>query len=107
MRAWGASAEEIAKVQAVAAAAEPSDKPFGLWRDNDRPFQLFTNLRTQWVYAGMEGRRMGLNYAGVQAHLDIHIPRRRHRCLMADLQLMELAVLQADAELRQEKEDSS
>lgn len=109
MRAWGAPAHEIARVQAIAAAAAPraDAQPFGIWRDNAAPLQLFLDVRTQWVYVGMEGRRMGLNYAGVQAHLDIRIPRRKHRALMTDLQVMELAVLQADTEIRKQKEDSS
>lgn len=109
MRAWNAPPEEIAKVQAVAAAArdQADARPFALWRENALSFHHFHEVRTQWVYAGMEGRRMGLNYAGVHAHLETHAPRRKRRSLMADVQLMEKAVLQADAELRQKKENTS
>lgn len=108
MRAQGAPPEDIARVQAIAQQAEPEHKAFGIWRDNARTFECFHNLRTQWTFAGsMVPQRMGLNYAGVQAYLALNQPRRFHRSLMQDLQLMEIAVLQADAELRQQREDST
>lgn len=107
MRAWGAPPEAIAKAQALAEVAAPEAKPYYLWHDNARAFELFLAVRSQWVYAGgMTLQRTGLNYAGVLAHLQINVPRRYHRALMQDLQAMELAVLGADAELRQQREDN-
>ena len=105
MRAWDAPPDAIAKAQALADVAPPEAKPFYLWLDNARSFDLFTRVRTQWRYAGgMSVQRIGLSYEGVHAHLQINVPRRYHRALMQDLQAMELAVLQADHELRQQKE---
>lgn len=106
MRAWGAPAEDIARVQAQIdsqAAAAPQVQPFPLWPENARPMAHFLALRTQWVYAGgMVPQRVGFAYQGVQAYLADHVPRHRHRkALWADLQAMEIAVLQADAERRQ------
>lgn len=108
MRAWGAPPEVLAKAQAQAEVAPPEAKTFYVWLDNARSFELFTCVRSQWMYAGgFAVQRTGLNYAGVQAHLQINVPRRFHRALMHDLQAMELAVLQADAELRKQKKESS
>ena len=107
MRAWDAPPDQIARVQAIAQQVAPEHKAFGIWHDNARTFDCFHSLRTQWTFAGgMVPQRVGLNYAGVQAYLAMNQPRRFHRSLMQDLQLMEIAVLQADAELRQEREDS-
>ncbi len=107
MRAWGAPPEAIAKAQALAEVAPPEAKPYYLWHDNARAFELFLAVRSQWVYvSGMAVQRVGLNYAGVHAHLQINVPRRFHRALMQDLQAMEVAVLGADAELRKQREEN-
>lgn len=119
MRAWGASPEDLAKAQALADEADPQDeKPFQLWPENAEPWAVFFALRTQWSYVttGATGgalaggvltvTRVGLRYESVCAWLETHVPRRgKRRSLMNDLQAMELAVLQADAELRAEKEE--
>ena len=108
MRAWDAPADQIARVQAIAQTAAPEHKPFGIWRDNARTFDCFHGLRTQWTYVSVPvgigvtvSQRVGLNYGAVQSYLELTQPRRFHRSLMQDLHLMEIAVLQADAELRQ------
>ncbi len=107
MRAMGAPPQAIAQAQALAEVAPPEARPYCLWHDNARAFELFLAVRTQWVYAGgMAVQRIGLNYAGVLAHLQINVPRRYHRALMQDLQAMEAAVLIADAELRKQREDN-
>lgn len=107
MQAWGAPPEAIAKAQALAAVAPPEEKPYYLWHDNARAFELFLAVRSQWVYAGgMAVQRIGLSYEGVRAYLLINVPRRFHRALMHDLQAMEVAVLGADAELRKQQEEN-
>ena len=108
MRAWGAKADDLARAQTLADAAAPDDdKPFELWPENADSLNVFRALGTQWIYAGeMQPRRVGMRYEGVIAWLENHIPRRKkRRSLMNDLQAMELAVLQADRELRAEKEE--
>lgn len=113
MRDMGAPPEQIAKAQALAAAAAPPQRPrpFGVWHDNTRAVNTFVALRTQWVYVAVPvgmgvtvPHRSGLKYEGVRAYLLTAEPRRRHRSLLQDLQTMELAVLQADAEIRKKQE---
>lgn len=118
MRAWGASPADLAKAQALADEAAPQDdKPYLLWPENAVPWAAFCALRTQWSYVttGATGgamggsvltvTRVGLRYEAVCAWLETNVPRRKRRSLMTDLQAMEVAVLQADAELRAEKEE--
>lgn len=103
MSAFGAPPQAIAAAQALAHAEPPEEEAFGIYADNVATVNAFTALRTQWQYAGMNGQRTGLSYAGVAAWLDVFRPRQR-RTLMADLQLMEAAVLQADQEKREKEE---
>ena len=108
MRAWGASPDDLAKAQALADDAAPKEETaYLLWPENQEPWEVFNAVRTQWMYVGaMQARRIGFRYEGVTAWLETHIPRRKQRrSLMNDLQAMELAVLQADQELRAEKEE--
>lgn len=67
---------------------------------------FFLAVQTQWGYApgGMAAQRVGLNYAGVESGMRMSgKPRRAWPDLLADLQVMELAVLQADAEMAEAK----
>lgn len=108
MQAWGAPPEEVDAVRAqLAASAPPADgDAFGVHRDNWPSVSAFRALGTQWVYAGMDGQRVGMDYAGVCAWLAAHVPRpRRRRPLLRDIQAMEHAVLQADQEKRQQEEE--
>lgn len=105
MRAYGAPPEAIASAQALAEAAPvPVQEGFGVYADNLAAVNSFAALRTQWQYAGQAGQRMGLNYAGVSAWIDRFIRPRHRRALMADLQLMESAVLLLDQEQREKEE---
>ena len=65
---------------------------FPLWPENEAVWNLFTGCATQWEHAGMDGVKVGLNYAGVE------IVAARTSCKMsharfADLQLLENAAL--------------
>lgn len=42
------------------------DKPFAVVKANWPAFTLFLKSLTQWRHAGMDGRRMGLDYSGVE-----------------------------------------
>ncbi|SFB96741.1 Phage related hypothetical protein [Polaromonas sp. OV174] len=106
MQAWGAPPEELAKAREQMAKAEPvaDAETFGVYAENIPVVNAFFSLRTQWQYAGMAGQRMGFNYAGVISWLALNFRPRRRRALMADLQLMESAVLAADHEQRKKEE---
>lgn len=105
MQAWGAPPEEIEAVRAQLAAATSAAAAFEIYADNLQIVGAFVALRTQWLYAGLDCQRVGLNYAGVCAWLDQHIPRpRRRRPLLRGIQTMEHAVLQADHERRDKEE---
>lgn len=107
MAAWGAPAEDIAavrsRIEAEAVKATDSAETFGVYADNLATVHAFQAVSTQWQYAGF-GQRVGYLYAGVIAWINFNVHRRRRRALLADLQVMERAVLGADHELREKKE---
>lgn len=109
MQAFGAPQEEIDQVRKRIAegdrAAPSPDECFPVHADNLQTVSAFLALRTQWQYAGMDGQRTGLNYAGVCAWLAQHTRPRRRRPLMQGIQTMEHAVLVADYERKQKEED--
>lgn len=110
MQAYGAPQKEIDQVRAriaERASTAPGDgEAFPVYADNLQIVGAFLALRSQWVYAGVDGQRTGLNYAGVCAWIDKHVPRpRRRRPLMQGIQTMEHAVLVADYERKQQEED--
>lgn len=107
MEAWGAPQDEVDQVRAqLDQAAQPAEQEdFGVYAENWQAVMAFCVLAPRWQYAGMAAQRTGLDWAGVEAWIDRHIRRRRHRrALSADLQTMEHAVLQADRELREKEE---
>ena len=106
MQAWGAPAEEVDRVRAQIASTAPAQQQesFGVYAENIPSVNAFVALRTQWQYAGMDGQRVGLNYAAATAWLTLHLRPRRRRAVMTDLQTMESAVLIADRELQKKEE---
>lgn len=93
----GASA---ARIDAVAAKADPEADAFPVMPENWAAVQAFCDLSTQWrcqVVAGLGGGAvvwLGLDYPGLQAALDLAgVPRRERRDLFARLQIMERAAL--------------
>lgn len=101
MRAYGASEDDIEAVRAAMAVGEAGDEQpqaFEVYADNWRSVQAFLAVGTQWERAGSRGRRVRLVYEAVWPWIDRFVPRRRRREVFTDLQLMELAVLQADRE---------
>lgn len=108
MQAWHAPPEDIERMRTrieAAATAPDEEAAFGVYAENLPIVHAFQAVRTQWQYAGMAGQRMGLNYHGVEAWIDRHIPRRRRRALSSYLQVMEHAVLQADHEQHEKEKE--
>lgn len=93
-----------ARQQAEQSAPATSESDFGVYAENLPVVNAFVRLRTQWQYAGMAAQRVGLNYAGVISWVALNFRPRRRRALVADLQLMESAVLTADFEQRKKEE---
>lgn len=107
MRAFGAPEEDIERARLAIESREATARQgFAVWPENQASVQLLIDTRTQWVYAGLEARRAGLDYQRVIGWITLMArgPRRRHRALMRDLQLMEMAVLAADQELIEHEE---
>jgi Phage related hypothetical protein (DUF1799) len=104
MRVMGVSEADIAAAQAQQAARVQAagGGDFEVHADNWEVWQLFaTRLATQWIWVAVGGtsRRWGLCNTRVESTLRmLGIPRRRQAALLADLQVMEQASLQAWAE---------
>lgn len=109
MRAFGAPAQDIERVaQAIEqqrAAAKQEPEQFGVHADNWLVVQAWGAVQTQWMYAGMEGVRTGLNYAGVIAWVDMFIHRRKRSEVMVGLMLMEKTGLQALREIQDKEKE--
>lgn len=79
-----------------------------VWPENLESVLLFFDLRTQWLRAGMDGARVGLDYKAAHQELE----GRRvldHEPFMRDLRVMELAAMevfgeQAERRMRRMKE---
>lgn len=106
MRAFGASAEDIEAAEAQIQPEDDSHEHFGLYAENVQTFERFHALRTQWRHAGFGAARTGFDYAGVQAWMQFAVPKKERQQLFADLQVMESAVLTADAELMKNRKET-
>ncbi len=102
MRDWRASDEQLAPVQAEIARLS-AEADCDVHSDNWEAVMLFNALSTQWHLAGglAGAARVGLSYPAAEAVMRLHgVPAKRRAALFADLQVMELAALQAAAEQR-------
>lgn len=115
MRALGASPEDLAAAQALLDAADEPEPPpaFGVWDENWDTFAFFCSLGTQWAKVSLtysvagpmggastrtEVRRDCLPAPRVESTARLQgIARSRWPALFADIQRMELAVLDTDA----------
>jgi hypothetical protein len=74
-------------------AQEEDDSDFLVYPENRDAVELFLRCRSQWQYGPMGGV-IGLRYEGVEALLDVAIPKRRRSEIMAAIQIMEWAALE-------------
>lgn len=109
MRAFGAPAADIERVaQAIETRREQASKvhtAVQVYQDNRATWQAWLDLGTQWYRAGMTGVQTGLNYASVVAWMQINVPRRKRKGLLAELAVMERAALEAFNEIRKAEEE--
>jgi hypothetical protein len=90
-----AAALEIAK-------AAGYEEEFEVYEDNWDVWLFFLQVQTQWIYRfdGMHSVRSGLNNSAIESTLRMAgKARRTWPALLADLQVIELAVLAADREM--------
>lgn len=104
----GVSEEDIKAMldQQASNAAAQSGQDFEIYDDNWDSWLFYLAVQTQWVYvSGMCVQRIGLNYMGVESAARMSAkPRSTWPALLADLQVIELAVLEADAEMAEKEE---
>ena len=75
-----------------------------LWPENERAWRLWLQVQTQWR-VGLDGKS-GLDYAGVQACMELRrIPTRYRRRLFELVHAMELAALGVWREARKRDGD--
>lgn len=105
MRAFGAPAEDIERAaQLLEDSKAPERQVFEVHHDNLRSIRAWHGISTQWQFAGMAGMHVGLNYAGVWAWIQAHVRPRLRRAVMADIEVMERAALNAFHEIREAEE---
>ncbi|MBA4341149.1 MAG: hypothetical protein C0423_03230 [Methylibium sp.] len=87
-----AAADDVDDEAADAGAAAAPVEVFYLLPEHQLALEVWNDIDTQWR-VGLIGRT-GLDYAAVQAHLQLAgIPRKRHAELHAQLRIMEHAAL--------------
>jgi hypothetical protein len=88
LRAFGADDAFLAEWREAQRA-----QPLDVWDDNEQALLVFLESSTQWRYAGMEGARVGLDYAGVRSVIALlGVPETP--ALFGDLRDMEHEALQ-------------
>lgn len=98
-RAFGATEEEIEAERKKEAQAAPEQDEFEVYEDCWESVMFFLRVQTQWVHKGMDERRAGLNNTAVESTMRMTgVKRAAQAELLEDLQVMERAVLEADAE---------
>lgn len=109
MRAMGATGEQVLQARAERAEQEPSaaqeDGAFEVYEDNWEDWMFFLRVQTQWGHAGLDGRRVCLNWPGIAAFaaaVGVRHRRLARRC--EALELIEKAVLSEDAAIAAEAE---
>ncbi len=84
------------------AAAQPDERIEYLWPCNVQAWAAWTGVQTQWR-TGMGGAT-GLDYAGVRAYIELHLPRRRWAEVFDGVCACERATLDVWAERREREE---
>lgn len=101
----GAPAEVVANARG---RLERAKHPvFEVWTDCWDAWLLFRSLFGQWIYAGMAGVRVGLNWSSVDIALRRSGLRRKQQDqLFKDMQIMEEAAIVAERELAKKKDEA-
>lgn len=77
----------------AARAVEKQEDDFYVWKENWAAVLIFLGLATQWRL-GATGRYIGLDYAAVQAVMNMRCVKKFSRkALFNDIQIMEYAAL--------------
>jgi hypothetical protein len=109
LRRFGMSEEDIAELLGTQ-TEEPEVLDFEVYEDCWESVQFYLKVQTQWTFKTvgtggglgmlMVAQRVGLNNAAVESTMRMEaVPRRKQAALLADLRVMELAVLEADVEM--------
>lgn len=93
MRGLGGNQEVLESIRQELEAEE--DDGSEIWPCNQRSFDIFAALETQWLWTGNmdRTRRTGLNYPGVESHLCI-MKIKHKKQVWKDIKVMELAALE-------------
>jgi len=98
LKAWGVDPKTIAEYRAQQQrAAEEAD--FDVLEELWPPIEFYLRCRTQWVHAGMDGVKVGLNYGGVRLVMETYGYDAR---AFEGLQIIEEAALNAMHKARME-----
>jgi hypothetical protein len=91
LKAWGVDAKTIAEYrEQQQRAAEEAD--FEIIEELWPPIELYLRSISQWMHAGMDGIKVGLNYAGVRVVMETYGYGARD---FEGLQIIEQAALNA------------
>ena len=72
-----------------------------VWPENWIAWQFFLRVQTQWVRAGMDGRRACLNWTSVEVVAKaLGVRGKQWRELVEALTVVEAAVLEADVKMQ-------
>lgn len=109
MRAMGATDEAVAQARAERAgeqkAADEAQDAFEVYEDNWEDWMFFLRVQVQWVHAGLDGRRVCLNWAGIAAFAGMAgVRHRRLERRTEALEVIERAVLREDKRIAAEAE---
>lgn len=104
MRAWGASAEDLALAEQLRDARSGVDREvFEVWEENWAHWLFFLDVDTQWVFAGMAAVRVGLNWPAIEVVARaMGVRGKVWRERVEALLVVEKAVLKAEHEQAQE-----
>lgn len=70
-----------------------------VWPENAMAVRIFVDMATQWCRAGMTGAKTGLNYAALDAVMDLrNVPEPHREEVWDQIRIMEGAVLELQAE---------
>ncbi len=100
MHRLGANEEDLARAEDLLKATQDAEA-CDVWPENWEVWQFFLQVQTQWVRAGMDGRRACLNWPSVEVVAKAFGMRgKQWRELVQALMTVEAAVLEADVKMQ-------